>query len=65
MNNGVLEAAKVSNKIGMIVLSADFDQLNNKVMFKGRVRLYLPPNNELEARYKNHFSSWLKEVTLA
>ncbi len=35
MNNGVLEATKVSNRNGKIVLSADDVQLNNKSDIKG------------------------------
>lgn len=37
VNNGVLEATKVSNKNGKVVLSADNVQLNNKSDIKGEI----------------------------
>ncbi|AGV10845.1 TPA: filamentous hemagglutinin N-terminal domain-containing protein [Haemophilus influenzae] len=52
MNNGVLEATKVSNKKGKIVLSADDVQLNDKSDIKGESETVFTSNNELEDNIK-------------
>lgn len=46
MNNGVLEATKVSNKNGKVVLSADDVQLNNKSDIKGESEVAFTSNND-------------------
>ncbi|HHF6753956.1 TPA: filamentous hemagglutinin N-terminal domain-containing protein [Haemophilus influenzae] len=46
MNNGVLEATKVSNRNGKIVLSADDVQLNNKSDIKGESEVAFTSNND-------------------
>ncbi|HHF6659951.1 TPA: filamentous hemagglutinin N-terminal domain-containing protein [Haemophilus influenzae] len=46
MNNGVLEATKVSNRKGKIVLSADDVQLNNKSDIKGESEVAFTSNND-------------------
>ncbi|MEX4505876.1 filamentous hemagglutinin N-terminal domain-containing protein [Haemophilus influenzae] len=52
VNNGVLEATKVSNKKGKIVLSADDVQLNDKSDIKGESETVFTSNNELEDNIK-------------
>ena len=55
VNNGVLEATKVSNKKGKIVLSADDVQLNDKSDIKGEVVSFVADvtsNNELKDNIK-------------
>lgn len=46
VNNGVLEATKVSNKNGKVVLSADNVQLNSKSNIKGEVETLFTSTNE-------------------
>lgn len=46
MNNGVLEATKVSNKKGKIVLSADNVELNNESNIKGESETVFTSNND-------------------
>lgn len=46
MNNGALEATKVSNRNGKIVLSADDVQLNNKSDIKGESEVAFTSNND-------------------
>ncbi|HHF0368255.1 filamentous hemagglutinin N-terminal domain-containing protein [Haemophilus influenzae] len=46
VNNGVLEATKVSNKNGKVVLSADDVQLNSKSNIKGEVETLFTSTNE-------------------
>lgn len=46
MNNGVLEATKVSNRNGKVVLSADDVQLNNKSDIKGESEVVFTSNND-------------------
>ncbi|HHF5733434.1 Heme/hemopexin-binding protein precursor [Haemophilus influenzae] len=46
VNNGVLEATKVSNKKGKIVLSADEIKLNDKSGIKGEVETLFTSTNE-------------------
>lgn len=55
MNNGVLEATKVSKKNGKVVLSADDVQLNNKSDIKGDIVSFgadVTSNNELKDNIK-------------
>lgn len=55
MNNGVLEATKVSSKNGKVVLSADDVQLNNKSDIKGDIVSFgadVTSNNELQNKIK-------------
>lgn len=55
MNNGVLEATKVSNKNGKVVLSAGNVELNNKSDIKGEVVSFVADvtsNNELKDNIK-------------
>lgn len=55
MNNGVLEATKVSSKNGKVVLSADNVELNNKSDIKGEVVSFVADvtsNNELQNKIK-------------
>ncbi|HIF8805351.1 TPA: filamentous hemagglutinin N-terminal domain-containing protein [Haemophilus influenzae] len=55
MNNGVLEATKVSNKNGKVVLSADDVQLNNESNIKGEIVTFgadVTSNNELKDNIK-------------
>lgn len=52
VNNGVLEATKVSNKKGKIVLSADDVQLNDKSDIKGESETVFTSNNELKDNIK-------------
>ena len=55
MNNGVLEATKVSNKNGKVVLSADDVQLNSKSNIKGEIVNFgteVTSNNELKDNIK-------------
>ncbi|HHU4158009.1 TPA: filamentous hemagglutinin N-terminal domain-containing protein [Haemophilus influenzae] len=52
MNNGVLEATKVSNRNGKVVLSADNVQLNNKSDIKGESETVFTSNNELKDNIK-------------
>lgn len=55
VNNGVLEATKVSNKNGKVVLSADEIKLNDKSDIKGEIVNFgadVTPNNELKANIK-------------
>lgn len=55
MNNGVLEATKVSNRNGKVVLSADDVQLNNKSDIKGEIVTFgadVTSNNELKDNIK-------------
>lgn len=55
MNNGVLEATKVSNRNGKVVLSADDVQLNNKSDIKGEIVTFgadVTSNNELQNKIK-------------
>lgn len=46
MNNGVLEATKVSNKNGKVVLSADEIKLNDKSDIKGESEVAFTSNND-------------------
>ncbi|HHE9450337.1 TPA: filamentous hemagglutinin N-terminal domain-containing protein [Haemophilus influenzae 10810] len=55
VNNGVLEATKVSNKNGKVVLSADDVQLNSKSNIKGEIVNFgteVTSNNELKDNIK-------------
>ncbi|HHF3534189.1 TPA: filamentous hemagglutinin N-terminal domain-containing protein [Haemophilus influenzae] len=55
MNNGVLEATKVSNRNGKVVLSAGNVQLNNKSDIKGEIVSFgadVTSNNELKDNIK-------------
>lgn len=55
VNNGVLEATKVSNRKGKIVLSADDVQLNSKSNIKGEIVNFgteVTSNNELKDNIK-------------
>lgn len=52
MNNGVLEATKVSNRNGKVVLSADNVELNNESNIKGESETVFTSNNELEDNIK-------------
>lgn len=55
VNNGVLEATKVSNRNGKVVLSADNVQLNNKSDIKGEIVNFgteATSNNELKDNIK-------------
>ncbi|HHF4079320.1 TPA: filamentous hemagglutinin N-terminal domain-containing protein [Haemophilus influenzae] len=52
VNNGVLEATKVSNRKGKIVLSADNVELNNKSDIKGESETVFTSNNELKDNIK-------------
>ncbi|HHF6437731.1 TPA: filamentous hemagglutinin N-terminal domain-containing protein [Haemophilus influenzae] len=52
MNNGVLEATKVSNRNGKVVLSADDVQLNNKSDIKGESEVVFTSNKGLENNIK-------------
>lgn len=55
MNNGVLEATKVSNRNGKVVLSADNVELNNESNIKGEVVSFVADvtsNNELKDNIK-------------
>ncbi|HHF1541030.1 TPA: filamentous hemagglutinin N-terminal domain-containing protein, partial [Haemophilus influenzae] len=52
MNNGVLEATKVSNRNGKVVLSADDVQLNNKSDIKGESEVAFTSNKGLENNIK-------------
>lgn len=52
VNNGVLEATKVSNKKGKIVLSADNVELNNESNIKGESETVFTSNNELKDNIK-------------
>lgn len=55
VNNGVLEATKVSNKNGKVVLSADDIQLNSKSNIKGEIVNFgteVTSNNELKDNIK-------------
>lgn len=52
VNNGVLEATKVSNRKGKIVLSADEIKLNDKSDIKGESETVFTSNNELEDNIK-------------
>ncbi|PRM10697.1 Heme/hemopexin-binding protein precursor [Haemophilus influenzae] len=52
VNNGVLEATKVSNRKGKIVLSADEIKLNGKSDIKGESETVFTSNNELEDNIK-------------
>lgn len=52
VNNGVLEATKVSNRNGKVVLSADNVQLNNKSDIKGESETVFTSNNELKDNIK-------------
>lgn len=55
MNNGVLEATKVSNKNGKVVLSADNVELNNESNIKGEIVTFgadVTSNNELQNKIK-------------
>ncbi|MEX4237366.1 filamentous hemagglutinin N-terminal domain-containing protein [Haemophilus influenzae] len=52
MNNGVLEATKVSNKNGKVVLSADEIKLNDKSDIKGESEVAFTSNKELENNIK-------------
>ncbi|HHF4958674.1 filamentous hemagglutinin N-terminal domain-containing protein [Haemophilus influenzae] len=55
MNNGVLEATKVSNRNGKVVLSAGNVQLNNKSDIKGEIVTFgadVTSNNELKDNIK-------------
>lgn len=55
MNNGVLEATKVSNRNGKVVLSADDVQLNNESNIKGEIVTFgadVTSNNELQNKIK-------------
>lgn len=55
MNNGVLEATKVSKKNGKVVLSADNVELNNESNIKGEIVTFVADvtsNNELQNKIK-------------
>lgn len=52
VNNGVLEATKVSNRKGKIVLSADEIKLNGKSDIKGESEVVFTSNKELENNIK-------------
>ncbi|EGF15374.1 MULTISPECIES: filamentous hemagglutinin N-terminal domain-containing protein [Haemophilus] len=52
MNNGVLEATKVSSKNGKVVLSADEIKLNDKSNIKGESEVVFTSNKELENNIK-------------
>lgn len=52
MNNGVLEATKVSSKNGKVVLSADEIKLNDKSDIKGESEVAFTSNNGLENNIK-------------
>ncbi|HHF4738467.1 TPA: filamentous hemagglutinin N-terminal domain-containing protein [Haemophilus influenzae] len=52
MNNGVLEATKVSSKNGKVVLSADNVELNNKSDIKGESEVVFTSNKGLENNIK-------------
>ncbi len=55
VNNGVLEATKVSNKNGKVVLSADNVELNNESDIKGEIVSFVADvtsNNELQNKIK-------------
>lgn len=52
VNNGVLEATKVSNRKGKIVLSADEIKLNGKSDIKGESETVFTSNNKLEDNIK-------------
>lgn len=55
MNNGVLEATKVSNRNGKVVLSAGNVQLNNESNIKGEIVSFgadVTSNNELQHKIK-------------
>ncbi|HHE9431043.1 filamentous hemagglutinin N-terminal domain-containing protein [Haemophilus sp. HN_Hi11] len=52
MNNGVLEATKVSNRNGKVVLSADEIKLNDKSDIKGESEVVFTSNKELENNIK-------------
>ncbi|HHF3513912.1 TPA: filamentous hemagglutinin N-terminal domain-containing protein [Haemophilus influenzae] len=52
VNNGVLEATKVSNRKGKIMLSADEIKLNDKSDIKGESETVFTSNNELEDNIK-------------
>ncbi|HHF6443943.1 TPA: filamentous hemagglutinin N-terminal domain-containing protein [Haemophilus influenzae] len=55
MNNGVLEATKVSNRNGKVVLSADNVELNNESNIKGEIVTFVADvtsNNELQNKIK-------------
>lgn len=55
MNNGVLEATKVSNKNGKVVLSADNVELNNESNIKGEIVTFgadVTSNKELKDNIK-------------
>ena len=52
MNNGVLEATKVSSKNGKVVLSADEIKLNDKSNIKGESEVAFTSNNGLENNIK-------------
>lgn len=52
MNNGVLEATKVSNRNGKVVLSADEIKLNDKSDIKGESEVVFTSNNGLKDNIK-------------
>ncbi|KIG22319.1 filamentous hemagglutinin N-terminal domain-containing protein [Haemophilus influenzae] len=52
MNNGVLEATKVSSKNGKVVLSADEIKLNDKSDIKGESEVVFTSNNGLQNKIK-------------
>lgn len=52
MNNGVLEATKVSSKNGKVVLSADEIKLNDKSDIKGESEVVFTSNNGLKDNIK-------------
>lgn len=52
MNNGVLEATKVRNKNGKVVLSADEIKLNDKSDIKGESEVVFTSNNGLQNKIK-------------
>lgn len=52
MNNGVLEATKVSSKNGKVVLSADEIKLNDKSDIKGESEVVFTSNNGLQNNIK-------------
>lgn len=58
VNNGVLEATKVSNRKGKIVLSADDIQLNSKSNIKGEVEtLFTSTNNDKKLKITSQTDS--------
>lgn len=57
MNNGVLEATKVSNRNGKVVLSADDVQLNNKSDIKGKSEVVFTSNEDKKLKITSQTGS--------